>query len=53
MKREERSVAMYTLFAEKFSSEKYRPLFLTMANEEKKHKEMLEKVYDDKIYQEN
>jgi len=53
MKREERSVAMYTLFAEKFSSEKYRSLFLTMANEEKKHKATLEKVYDDKIYQEN
>ncbi len=49
MKREEKSVALYTILAEKGEDPSVQKLFKILAQEELKHKNRLEKEYDDVI----
>jgi rubrerythrin len=49
MKREERSVKLYTDLNEKNQDEKLRTLFTFLIQEESKHKYYIEKLYDDEI----
>jgi rubrerythrin len=49
MKREERSVKLYTDLNEKNENENLRNLFTFLVQEESKHKYALEKIYDDEI----
>ena len=49
MKREERSVKLYTDLNEKNPDENLRTLFAFLIQEESKHKYYLEKLYDDEI----
>ena len=49
MKREERSVKLYTDLNEKNENETLRNLFTFLIQEESKHKFALEKIYDDEI----
>ena len=49
MKREERSVKLYTDLKEKNEDETLDKLFTFMIQEETKHKYRLEKIYDDEI----
>ncbi len=49
MKREERSVKLYTDLNEKNQDEKLRGLFTFLIQEESKHKYYIEKIYDDEI----
>ncbi len=49
MKREERSVKLYTDLNEKNQDENLRNLFTFLVQEESKHKFALEKIYDDEI----
>ncbi len=49
MKREERSVRLYTDLNEKNQDENLRTLFAFLIQEESKHKYALEKIYDDEI----
>ncbi|MDZ7261017.1 MAG: ferritin family protein [candidate division KSB1 bacterium] len=53
MKREEKSYNLYTNLANNATDEGMRKLFLTLANEEAKHKRRLETEYDDYVYKEN
>jgi len=49
MKREERSVKLYTDLNEKNQDETLRNLFTFLMQEENKHKYAIEKIYDDEI----
>jgi rubrerythrin len=49
MKREERSVKLYTDLNEKNQNEVLRNLFTFLIQEESKHKYYIEKLYDDEI----
>ncbi len=49
MKREERSVKLYTDLKEKNQDEMLNNLFAFLVQEESKHKYALEKIYDDEI----
>jgi len=49
MKREERSVKLYTDLNEKNQDEALRSLFTFLIQEESKHKYYIEKLYDDEI----
>ena len=49
MKREERSVKLYTDLNEKNQDENLRNLFTFLIQEESKHKYYIEKLYDDEI----
>jgi len=49
MKREERSVKLYTDLTEKNEDEALKNLFTFLIQEESKHKYALEKIYDDEI----
>jgi rubrerythrin len=49
MKREERSVKLYTDLKEKSQDEALNKLFTFLIQEETKHKYRLEKIYDDEI----
>jgi rubrerythrin len=49
MKREERSVKLYTDLNEENENENLRNLFTFLVQEESKHKYALEKIYDDEI----
>ena len=49
MKREERSVKLYTDLNEKTQDENLRNLFTFLVQEESKHKYYIEKIYDDEI----
>jgi rubrerythrin len=49
MKREERSVKLYTDFNEKNEDQTLRNLFTFLIQEESKHKYYIEKLYDDEI----
>ncbi len=49
MKREERSVRLYTDLNEKNQDENLRGLFTFLIQEESKHKYYIEKIYDDEI----
>jgi len=49
MKREERSVKLYTDLIEKNQDEALRSLFTFLIQEESKHKYYIEKLYDDEI----
>ncbi len=49
MKREERSVKLYTDLNEKNQDENLRNLFTFLIQEESKHKNYIEKIYDDEI----
>ncbi|MFB3884655.1 MAG: rubrerythrin [Thermodesulfobacteriota bacterium] len=49
MKREERSVKLYTDLNEKNQDENLRTLFTFLIQEESKHKYYIEKIYDDEI----
>jgi len=49
MKREERSVKLYTDLNEKNEEEALKKLFTFLIQEESKHKYALEKIYDDEI----
>ncbi len=49
MKREEKSVALYTVLAEKGEDPSIQKLFKILAQEELKHKNRLEREYDDAI----
>ncbi len=49
MKREERSVKLYTGLNEKNQDENLRNLFTFLIQEESKHKNYIEKVYDEEI----
>jgi rubrerythrin len=49
MKREERSVKLYTDLNEKNPDENLRTLFAFLIQEESKHKYYLEKLYDDEV----
>jgi len=49
MKREERSVKLYTDLNEKNQDEKLRSLFTFLIQEESKHKYYIEKLYDEEV----
>jgi len=49
IKREERALKMYTDFANSFSDPKLKRLFQFLANEEAKHKNRLETIYDEEV----
>ncbi len=49
MKREERSVKLYTDLNERNQEETLRNLFLFLIQEESKHKYAIEKLYDDEV----
>jgi rubrerythrin len=49
MKREERSVKLYTDLNEKSQNENLRNLFTFLIQEESKHKYYIEKLYDDEV----
>jgi rubrerythrin len=49
MKREEKSLKLYTDMKESNADEDLKKLFTLLANEEAKHKLKLEKIYDDEI----
>ncbi len=49
MKKEEKALAFYSGWKNKCVSEKASKLFQLLANEEEKHKRMLEKLYDEEI----
>jgi len=49
MKREERSVKLYTDLNQKNENENLRSLFDYLIQEESKHKYVIEKIYDDEI----
>ncbi len=49
MKREEKSLKLYTDMKESNSDEDLKKLFTFLTNEEAKHKLKLEKIYDDEI----
>jgi rubrerythrin len=49
MKREERSVKLYTDLKEKNQNEGLNNLFTLLIQEESKHKYSLEKLYDDEV----
>jgi rubrerythrin len=49
MKREERSVKLYTDLNEKNQNENLRNLFTFLIQEESKHKYYIEKLYDDEV----
>jgi rubrerythrin len=49
MKREERSVKLYTDLNEKNLDEKLRSLFTFLIQEESKHKYYVEKLYDEEV----
>jgi len=49
MKREERSVKLYTDLNEKNQDETLRSLFTFLVQEESKHKYYIEKLYDDEV----
>jgi rubrerythrin len=49
MKREERSVKLYTDLNEKNQDENFRNLFTFLVQEESKHKYYIEKLYDDEV----
>ena len=49
MKREERSVKLYTDLNEKNQDEVFRNLFSFLIQEESKHKYYIEKLYDDEV----
>jgi rubrerythrin len=49
MKREERSVELYTDLNQKNENENLKNLFTFLVQEESKHKYALEKIYDDEI----
>jgi rubrerythrin len=49
MKREERSVKLYTDLNEKNRDETFRNLFTFLIQEESKHKYSIEKLYDDEV----
>jgi rubrerythrin len=49
MKREERSVKLYTDLREENKDEAFQQLFSFLIQEESKHKYYLEKIYDDEI----
>ena len=49
LKREERSVKLYTDLNEKNEDEALKKLFTFLIQEEGKHKYALEKIYDDEI----
>jgi rubrerythrin len=49
MKREERSVKLYTDLNEKNQDENLRNLFTFLIQEESKHKYYIEKLYDDEV----
>jgi len=49
MKREERSVKLYTDLSEKNQDENLKTLFVFLIQEESKHKYYLEKLYDDEV----
>ena len=49
MKREERSVKLYTGLNEKNQNENLRNLFTFLIQEESKHKYYIEKLYDDEV----
>ena len=49
MKREERSVKLYTDLNQKNENENLKNLFTFLVQEESKHKYALEKIYDDEI----
>jgi rubrerythrin len=49
MKREERSVKLYTDLNEKNENENLKNLFIFLIQEESKHKYYIEKLYDDEV----
>jgi len=49
IKREERSLKMYTDLAKGFSEPQWKKLFQFLANEEAKHKNRLEMTYDEEV----
>ena len=49
MKREERSVRLYTDLNEKNQDENFRNLFTFLIQEESKHKYYIERLYDDEV----
>jgi len=49
MKREERSVKLYTDLNEKNQDESFKNLFTFLIQEESKHKYYIEKLYDDEV----
>jgi len=49
MKREERSVKLYTDLNEKNQDENFKNLFTFLIQEESKHKYYIEKLYDDEV----
>jgi len=49
MKREERSVKLYTDLNEKNENESLKNLFTFLIQEESKHKYAIEKLYDDEV----
>jgi len=53
MKREGDAVALYSRLANDAGDEAGKNLFLTLAEEEKKHKLRLETEYDDNVLKEN
>ena len=53
MKREEKSYRLYTVLAEKGEDPSLQKLFQILAQEELKHKNRLEKEYDDHVLMEN
>ena len=53
MKREESAVSLYTDLAGKAGSDDLKSIFLSLADEEKKHKLKLEVEYDDNVLKEN
>jgi rubrerythrin len=53
MKREEKSYQLYRNFAEEEGSPDMTRLFQLLANEELKHKNRLEKEYDEIVYKDN
>jgi len=53
MKCEQKAVEMYTHLQEEYTGQAEKDLFSKLAREELKHKNDLEKLYDDFVYQEN
>lgn len=53
MKREEQAQKLYTNLSNHISDEAVKKVFLKLADEEAKHKLMLERLYDDEVLREN
>ena len=53
MKKEEKAAIFYEDMAALFADDEMKKVFLKLANEEAKHKNYFEKIYDDEVYKEN